>query len=123
MDNQWDKQWPTETEHELSFRNGILEIIASSGYKKDNCSLAWMEFKEPRLEIKLKEFVNKGVEQVLYFSAAISADSMHSQYEAPRRINKVKISPNIQLLNMGAWNDDPMVIQTIKEKIDLILKS
>jgi hypothetical protein len=48
---------------------------------------------------------------------------MNSQFEASRRINNVKISPNIHLLNMGVWNDDPKVMQAIKEKMELILKS
>ncbi len=38
-----------------------------------------MEFKEPKPAEKVEEFLENGVEKVLYFSAAISADAMHSQ--------------------------------------------
>jgi protoheme ferro-lyase len=116
--DEWDKEWPTETEHELTFRNGVLELLAANGYKRDNLSLAWMEFKEPHPAPKVEEFVSNGVERVLYFAAAISADAMHSQYDIPELIKKARVPASVQLWNMGAWNDDPLVIRAIKEKVD-----
>lgn len=119
--DEWDREWPTETEHELAFRNGVLELLAANGYKRENLSLAWMEFKEPHPAPKVEEFVRNGVKRVLYFSAAISADAMHSQYDVPKLVRRAKVPPDVQLWNMGAWNDDPLVIRAIKEKIDPLL--
>jgi len=115
---EWDKEFPTETEHELAFRDGVLELLAANGYRRENLSLAWMEFKEPHPAPKIEEFVKNGVERVLYFSAAISADAMHSQYDVPQLVKKAKVPGSVQLWNLGAWNDDPIVIQAIKEKVD-----
>lgn len=120
--DEWDKEWPTETAHELDFRNGVLDLLANNGYRRDNLSLAWMEFKEPHPAPKIEQLVKTGVERVLYFSAAISADAMHSQYDVPELVNEAEVPSYVELRNMGAWNDDPLVIQAIKEKIDAILK-
>jgi sirohydrochlorin ferrochelatase len=120
--DEWDREWPTETEHELSFRNGVLDLLAANGYERENLSLAWMEFKEPHPAPKVEEFVERGVKRVLYFSAAISADAMHSQYDTPKLVSKAKVPPDVQLWNLGAWNDDPIVIRAIKEKIDPLLR-
>jgi len=119
--DEWDKEWPTETEQELSFREGVLDLLAVNGYRYENMSLAWMAFKEPRPAPKIEEFVKNGVKCILYFSAAISADAMHSQYDIPALINRAKIPDDVVMKNMGAWNDDPIVIRAIKEKIDLFL--
>ena len=70
---------------------------------------------------KIEEFVRNGVKQVLFFSAAISADAIHSQYDVPELIHKAKIPKDIVLKNLGAWNNDPIVIQAIKEKIDRVI--
>ena len=118
--DEWDKEWPTETEQELSFRNGVIELLVANGYNRENLSLAWMEFKKPAPALKVEEFVGNGCERILYFSAAISAEAMHSQYDVPRLVHKAKIPPHIQLVNMGAWNDDAIVIRAIKEKIDML---
>jgi hypothetical protein len=43
---------------------------------------------------------------------------MHSQYDVPALVSKAKVPAGFPLINLGAWSDDPIVIQAIKEKID-----
>ena len=116
--DEWDVEWATETEQEIGFRQDVLELLQEDGYSQENLSLAWMEFKEPKPAAKVEEFVGRGVERVLYFSAAISADAIHSQYDVPALVNEANVPDSVALINLGAWNDDPIVIQAIKEKID-----
>lgn len=116
--DEWDVEWPTETEQEVGFREEVLKLFKADGYEAENLSLAWMEFKQPKPAPKIEEFANNGVEKVLFFSAAISADSIHSQYDVPELVYKAEVSKDLPILNLGAWNDDPLVIKAIKEKID-----
>lgn len=116
--DQWDIEWPTETEQEIEFRRSVLELLEADGYRRENLGMAWMEFKEPKPAPQVEEFYQNGVEKVLYFSAAISADAIHSQYDVPALVSQAHAPDGFPLLNMGAWNDDPLVIQAIKEKID-----
>jgi len=116
--DEWDIEWPTETEQELGFRRDVLKLFEKDGYKRENLSLAWMEFKEPRPAPKVEEFSRNGVDKVVYFSAAISADALHSQYDVPDLVNQARVPDGFPLMNLGAWNDDPIVIRAIKEKID-----
>jgi len=119
--DQWDREWPTETAHELAFRNGVLDLLVADGFRRENVGLAWMEFKEPQPAPKVEELAAKGVRRVLYFAAAISADAMHSQYDVPQMLARARVPAELQLVNLGAWNDDPIVIRAIKEKIDPLL--
>jgi protoheme ferro-lyase len=115
--DEWDREFLTETEHEIAFRRSILDRLVEDGYRRENVSLAWMEFKKPKPKVMIEQFVNNGVEKVLYFSAAISADSIHSQYDVPELVEKAKVPDGFQLVNLGGWNDDPLVIQAIQLKI------
>lgn len=117
--DEWDVEWPTETEQEIGFREDVLKLLEEDGYRPENLSLAWMEFKEPKPAVKVEEFSRNGVETVLYFSAAISADAIHSQWDIPALVNEAEVPEGFPLINLGAWNDDPIVIRAIKEKIDL----
>lgn len=119
--DEWDVEWPTETEQELSFREGVLEDFVSAGYEPENLSLAWMEFKEPKPAPKVEEFIDNGVEKIVFFAAAISANSIHSQYDIPELVHEAEVPEGFSLMNLGAWNDDPLVIQAIKEKIDQVI--
>jgi hypothetical protein len=93
------------------------------GYRPENLSLAWMEFKEPKPAAKIEEFVKNGVEKIVYFAAAISADSIHSQYDIPALVKKAKIPDDVSVINLGAWNNDPIIIQAIKERIDELMQN
>ena len=114
---EWDQEFTTETEHELSFRDQILKRLEPDGYLMENMGLAWMEFREPRPAEKVEALIMNGVEKIFYFPAAISADSIHSQYDIPKLIGEAKVPAGFPLVNLGAWNDHPLVIQAIKEKI------
>ena len=116
--DEWDAEWPTETEQELSFRNEIIELLVADGYKRENVSLSWMSFKEPKPVEIIPQFMANGIEKLLFFSAAISADAIHSQYDNPELVYEYDFSEGFPVINLGAWNDDPIVIQAIKEKID-----
>jgi protoheme ferro-lyase len=115
--DEWDREFITETEHEIAFRQSILELLVADGYPRENLGLAWMEFKQPKPASKVEELVALGVEKILYFSAAISADSIHSQYDVPELVAKAKVPQTVEVINLGAWNDHPLVIQAIHEKI------
>jgi protoheme ferro-lyase len=119
--DEWDIEWATETEQEIGFRKGVLEDFEQAGYNPENLSLAWMSFKQPKPAPKVEEFAANGVQKVVFFSAAISADSIHSQYDIPELVYEADVSDELEILNLGAWNDDPIVIQAIKEKIDLLM--
>ena len=116
--DEWDVEWPTETEQETAFREEVLKLFADDGYDAENMSLAWMSFKEPKPAEKAEEFYENGIEKLIFYSAAISADSIHSQYDIPELVHEAEIPEDIPIINLGAWNDDPIVIEAIKEKID-----
>jgi len=115
--DEWDVEFPTETEHELEFRRRILELLAANGYTREHMNLAWMEFKQPKPAVIVEELVARGVEKIIYFSAAISADSIHSQYDVPELVHKAQVPTDFPLINLGAWNNHPLVIEAIKERV------
>jgi protoheme ferro-lyase len=119
--DEWDEEWPTETSQEIGFREGVLDRFADQGLDPKNLSLAWMSFKEPKPAPKVEEFVANGVTEIFFFSAAISADSIHSQYDIPELVHEADVPEDISIVDLGAWNDDPIVIQAIKEKIDALM--
>jgi sirohydrochlorin ferrochelatase len=116
--DQWDEEWPTLTEQEISFRQDILARFVADGYPPENLSLAWMMFKEPAPGPKIEEWHGRGLKQVIYIPAAISAEAIHSQADIPELVEGAKVPPEFRRINLGAWNNDPLTITAIKAKID-----
>jgi protoheme ferro-lyase len=115
--DEWDQEFATETEQELLFRQKILDLLVEDGYQSENMGLAWMSFKEPKPAELVEKLLKNGVEMIVFFSAAISADSIHSQYDIPELIHEAEIPEDIPVINLGAWNDHPLTIQAIKELV------
>jgi protoheme ferro-lyase len=120
---EWDELFPLQTKHEIAFREKIKEKLIQNGYQEDKINLVWMEFKHPKPEESINKLLKSNIDMILYFSASISAEAIHSQYDVPELVNRADIPKNIEVVNMGAWNNHPQVIKAIKEKIDELMKT
>jgi sirohydrochlorin ferrochelatase len=116
--DEWDEEWPTETSQEIAFRQDIMDLFVEEGFGRENLGSAWMEFKDPKPATLMETFVKNGVTKVFYFSAAISADALHSQIDVPRLVQEYDFPEGVEAINLGAWNNHPTVIKAIKERID-----
>ncbi len=114
----WDKIYPTQTEQENLFRQSIIKRLVANGYSEENISLAWMEFKQPEIADAVKDLANNGIEKLFVFATSISASSLHSLYDIPEAVREAGLPENIEMVNLGAWDDDPIVIQAIKEQLE-----
>jgi sirohydrochlorin ferrochelatase len=112
----WDRIYASQTEQENSFRLAVVERLVEAGYTRENIALGWMEFKPPKLDQKARELAARGVEKVFVFASSISAASLHSEYDIPQAA-QAGLPPGVELVNLGAWNNDPLVIRAIREQI------
>ena len=114
----WDEIYPTQTEQEILFRQSIIQRLVADGYLEENISLAWMEFKQPEIAEISRELADKGVEKLFVFATSISASSLHSLYDIPQAVIQSGLPEGVEVVNLGAWDDDPIVIRAIKERVD-----
>ena len=121
--DEWDREWPTETQHELAFRKRIIDALVAKGYNRKMLDLAWMEFKEPEVPERAAELASSGVGKLLYFSTGISAESIHSQYDVPELVAEAEIPSGVETVNLGAWNNHPLTIKAIAERVEPLLPS
>jgi sirohydrochlorin ferrochelatase len=116
--DEWDVEFPTETEHENKSRERVMNLLAANGYGRENIDLAWMSFKKPTPTEKIDELAKRGVKKVFFFSSAISAEGIHSQVDIPELVEKANAAKGLEIVDLGAWNDHPLVIAAIKERVD-----
>lgn len=116
--DEWDKTFPTETEQEQLFLDAIKQRLIADGYQAENISQGWMDFKKPEVGDAARRLAIQGVKKIFVFAAAISASSLHSLYDIPEQVTASGLSRDVEVVNLGAWDDDPLVIQAIKEHLD-----
>ena len=66
----------------------------------------------------IEQWAARGIKQVFYIPAAISAEAIHSQADIPELVEAAKVPPDFPRINLGPWNNDPVTIAAIKAKID-----
>jgi hypothetical protein len=118
----WDKLFPLQTTQENSFREQIRDLLEKNGYSYENIGLTWMEFRNPRPAAKIKDFLDRGIEKIYYFAASISAEAIHSAYDIPDLIHASVLPKHVETVNLGAWNNHPLAIKAIKNRIDEVIK-
>lgn len=116
-----DAIYPKQTKQETDFRLAIRSRLAQEGYPVQNISLAWMEYRDPTPQDGLRSLIEQGAELVLVYSSSISAEGIHSTHEIPEMLKEVELPDGVRLINMGAWNDHPLVLQAIAERIETCL--
>jgi sirohydrochlorin ferrochelatase len=114
---EWQKLYASQTEQENLFRQQVMERLVSEGYSREKIALAWMEFQEPEIGEVTRALGESGVETLLVYSASISAPSIHSEYDTPEAVREAGLPTSIKIVNMGAWGNDPLVIDAIREKL------
>lgn len=113
----WDAIYPTQTEQENLFRQQVRQLLVQAGYKPENIVLAWMDFKKPDVVEGVHELLKNDIELILYFSASISANAIHSEIQVPAEVAHADVPDHIKLVNMGAWGNSPYVIEAIRSRI------
>jgi protoheme ferro-lyase len=113
----WDAIYPTQTEQEVAFRIQVRQRLIEDGYSPEQIVLAWMEFKKPDVHDGVQELLAQGVDHILYFSASISADAIHSIIQVPNEMESANVPPGVKLTNLGAWGNSPLVIEAIRQRI------
>jgi hypothetical protein len=80
-----------------------------------------MAFKDPNTTDSVDSLAASGIKKMIFFSAAISADGIPSQSDIPELVEKARASRRVDVIDLGAWNDHPLVIAAIREKIERAL--
>lgn len=119
---EWDKIFPKQTQQEIDFRLSIRDRLVRAGYPAENISLAWMEYREPTPQQGLRDLLQQNARLILVFSSSISAEGIHSAYEIPEMLSEVPLPEQVRMINLGAWNDHPLVLQAIAERIEVCLE-
>jgi protoheme ferro-lyase len=119
----WDAIYPTQTEQENQYREGIKDLLVQKGYRPENVLPTWMSFKKPSIAESLRTLVTAGVAKILVFSASISAAAIHSEVDVLEAIHSARLDKNMEVVNLGAFGDpfEPLVVEAFCEKIQACL--
>lgn len=117
------ESWSSERDaQEMTFRNAIYRQLLKQCYPQKNLKMSWLKGREPGMKRQLNEFARQCTPKVIACATDLSADGLPSQVDIPAGIQSAHLPANTQVICLGGWNDHPLVIQGIKERIDEITR-
>lgn len=117
---EWDQEFGTQTEQEISFRKDVLTLFEKQGYSPHNLKLAWMEFRDPKPKDALSELVNNGVTDIFFFSTILGSESLHAKYDVPALMHQVKLPDSVRLQQLTAFRDKKGLVKALMERIEAL---
>jgi protoheme ferro-lyase len=114
---EWDHKFPAQVDQETHFRQEVARRLIEAGYPRSNILLAWSEFKEPKVVSALEKLASRRLEKILVFPVFESADSLASEVHLLRQAAQAHLPSSLQVIHMGAWGEDDLVIEALRQKI------
>lgn len=115
---QWDREFYTQTQQEISFRLEVLQKLVWEGYSPENVKLAWMEFRDPGPADAIHQLISQGVTHIYYFSTIIGSQSMHAKYDVPALVQKTKLPSGICLQQLTAFEEKSGIVDALMERME-----
>ena len=102
-------------EQETAFCACVKKGLIEKGFVWDNIVQGFNEFTHPELPEAVEKLADKNLEKVIVMTSFGSTDCMHVNYDIPTKSKSALVDPNLEIVCLGGWNYDPLVIKAYVE--------
>jgi protoheme ferro-lyase len=102
-------------EQETAFCACVKKGLIEKGFVWDNIVQGFNEFTQPDLPEAVKKLADKNLEKVIVMTSFGSTDCMHVNYDIPTKAKSALVDPNLEIICLGGWNYDPLIIKAYVE--------
>lgn len=107
---QWDEKYPL-TEEENNFVAGIKGKLRKAGFNEQLIVNAWIEERDPTLIDAFNDLNESKCITIITVPVTAPIDCLDSLVEITQALEKQAIAADIELISVGAWNDDEEIIK------------
>ena len=102
-------------EQEKAFALCVKKGLIERGFLWENIVRGFNEFTHPELPEAVEKLADKNLEKVIVMTSFGSTDCMHVNYDIPTKSKSALVDPNLEIVCLGGWNYDPLVIKAYVE--------
>jgi protoheme ferro-lyase len=102
-------------EQETAFCYAVKKGLVERGFSWDNIVRGFNEFTAPDLPEAVQILTERTVRKVIAIATFGTTDCLHVNYDIPTRIRAALDCPDIELVCLDGWNDDPLLIKAYAE--------
>jgi len=102
-------------EQETAFCACVRKGLIEKGFIWDNIVQGFNEFTRPDLPDAVEKLADKKIEKVIVMPSFGSTDCMHVNYDIPTKAKSALVDPDLEIICLGGWNCDPLIIKAYVE--------
>jgi protoheme ferro-lyase len=102
-------------EQETAFCACVKKGLIEKGFVWDNIVQGFNEFTHPELPEAVEKLGDKNLKKVVVIASFGSTDGMHVNYDIPTKAKSALVDPELEIVCLPGWNDDPLVIKAYVE--------
>ncbi len=102
-------------EQETAFCACVKKGLVEKGFVWDNIVQGFNEFTHPELPEAVETLADKNLRKVIVMPSFGSTDCMHVNYDIPIKAKSALVDPHVEIVCLGGWNEDPLIIKAYVE--------
>jgi protoheme ferro-lyase len=102
-------------EQETAFCACVKKGLIERGFVWDHIVQGFNEFTHPELPEAVEKLADKNLEKVIVMTSFGSTDCMHVNYDIPTKSKSALVDQNLEIVCLGGWNYDPLIIKAYVE--------
>jgi protoheme ferro-lyase len=102
-------------EQETAFCACVKKGLIEKGFVWDNIVQGFNEFTRPDLPEAVEKLADKNIEKLIVMTSFGSTDCIHVNYDIPTKAKSALVDPDLEIICLGGWNYDPLIIKAYVE--------
>lgn len=102
-------------EQEVAFAACVKKGLLERGFVWDNMLQGFNEFTKPELPEAVEKLAEKNLKKVVVMPTFGTTDGMHISYDIPTKTRSALVDPNVELVILPGWNENPLLIKAYVE--------
>jgi len=102
-------------EQETAFCACVKKGLIEKGFVWDNIVQGFNEFTYPELPEAVEKLADKSLKKVIVMTSFGATDCIHVNYDIPTKARSALVDPNLEIVCLGGWNYDPLIIKAYVE--------
>jgi protoheme ferro-lyase len=109
-------------EQETAFCACIKKGLVERGFVWDSILQGFNEFTHPELSEVVTKLISKNIKKLIVASSFGTTDGIHVNYDIPSKVKSAVPNPEVEIVCLNGWNDDPLLItayvELVREALD-----
>lgn len=119
----WETEHPQAGSEENYFNQRVRLLLAEAGIDERRVRVAWLDFQVPDVTEAVRHLAALGCSRIVVTPSTIALPSLATVLDLRRAVELARVPGEVQTVVLGAWGDDPVLVQAVAASAERALEA